>query len=74
MLLEPDLRYLQLVEMSDSLPPLSKFNTGFKLDDWQKRVLRWIDAGRRCIITISNYVGIVFQLQFDPHLIFIFLQ
>jgi hypothetical protein len=33
MLKETDLRRLQLVDMSDSLPPLSKFNVGFKLDE-----------------------------------------
>lgn len=42
---DSDLIRVQLVDMSDSLPPLSKFSFGFKLDVWQIRVLTWIDAG-----------------------------
>ena len=32
---EADLVAFQLTEMSDRLPPLSKFGHGFKLDAWQ---------------------------------------
>ena len=35
-----------LVEMHDRLPPLSRFNRTFKLDDWQCRVLEMVDAER----------------------------
>ncbi len=67
---EEDLIKLQLVEMSDSLPPLSKFSSGFKLDNWQKRVLTWIDAGKSVVIcaptssgktVLSSYVAIIFK-------------
>jgi len=63
---------LQLNEMSDSLPPLSKFTFGFKLDAWQKRVLRWIDAGRSVVIcaptssgktVLSAYVALIFKTE-----------
>jgi energy-coupling factor transporter ATP-binding protein EcfA2 len=56
--------------MSDSLPPLSKFSFGFKLDPWQKRVLRWIDAGKSVVIcaptssgktVLSTYVAMINQ-------------
>ena len=33
---EKDMIRLQLIEMTDSLPPLSKFSHGFRLDPWQK--------------------------------------
>eukprot|EP01034_Spumella_vulgaris_P027120 gene27121-33797_t len=67
---EKDMIQLQLVEMYDSLPPLSKFTFGFKLDPWQKRVLRWIDAGKSVLIcaptssgktVLSSYVAILFK-------------
>jgi hypothetical protein len=67
---EEDLIRLQLVDMSDSLPPLSKFSSGFKLDPWQKRVLTWIDAGKSVVISaptssgktvLSSYVAIIFK-------------
>jgi hypothetical protein len=69
---EEDLIRLQLVDMSDALPPLSKFSSGFKLDEWQKRVLTWIDAGKSVIIcaptssgktVLSSYVAIIFKSQ-----------
>ena len=34
---EKDMVKLQLLEMSDSLPPLSKFTHGYKFDPWQRR-------------------------------------
>eukprot|EP00601_Ochromonadales_sp_CCMP2298_P018711 CAMPEP_0173320502 /NCGR_PEP_ID=MMETSP1143-20121109/28852_1 /TAXON_ID=483371 /ORGANISM="non described non described, Strain CCMP2298" /LENGTH=323 /DNA_ID=CAMNT_0014264073 /DNA_START=121 /DNA_END=1089 /DNA_ORIENTATION=- len=69
---ETDMVRLQLVEMSDSLPPLTKFNYGLRLDAWQKRVLAWIDAGKSVIIcaptssgktVLSSYVAIIFKAQ-----------
>ena len=65
---ESDLIRVQLVEMADSLPPLSKFTYGFSLDPWQKRVLKWIDAGRSVLIcaptssgktVLSSYVAFI---------------
>lgn len=70
---EKDLVYTQLVEMSDSLPPLSVFSFGFKLDKWQKRVLRWIDSGKSVVIcaptssgktVLSSYVALIFKSDF----------
>eukprot|EP01031_Cornospumella_fuschlensis_P034959 gene34959-42335_t len=67
---ESDLVRVQLVEMSDSLPPLSRFSFGFKLDDWQVRVLTWIDAGKSVVISaptssgktvLSSYVAVIFK-------------
>jgi hypothetical protein len=67
---ESDMVRLQLVEMSDSLPPLTKFNFGLRLDPWQKRVLTWIDAGKSVVIcaptssgktVLSSYVAIIFK-------------
>ena len=69
---ESDLVRLQLVEMSDSLPPLTKFNFGLRLDPWQKRVLAWIDAGKSVVIcaptssgktVLSSYVAIIFRTK-----------
>ena len=34
---EKDMVKLQLLDMSDSLPPLSKFTHGYKFDPWQRR-------------------------------------
>jgi len=65
---ESDMIRVQLVEMADSLPPLSKFTFGYSLDPWQKRVLRWIDAGRSVLIcaptssgktVLSSYVAFI---------------
>jgi len=55
--LEKDPIRLQLVDMFDKLPPLSKFSLGLKLDPWQKRVLAWIDAGRSTIICAPTSSG-----------------
>lgn len=48
---------LQLLDMSDSLPPLSKFIYGFKLDPWQKRVLNWIENDKSVIICAPTSSG-----------------
>lgn len=71
---DPDLIRVQLVEMYDSLPPLSKFSFGFKLDLWQKRVLTWIDAGKSVVISaptssgktvLSSYVAVIFRSRME---------
>lgn len=46
---ELGLAEFQLVEMHDRLPPLSLFGRAFKLDKWQKDVLRLIDANRSAV-------------------------
>ena len=43
---------LQLLDMSDSLPPLSKFTHGYKFDPWQKRGER---NGGLAAVTISLF-------------------
>eukprot|EP01038_Epipyxis_sp_PR26KG_P005470 gene5470-7573_t len=67
---ESDLIRLQLVEMSDCLPPLTKFTFGHSLDPWQKKVLRWIDDGKSVVISaptssgktvLSSYVAVIFK-------------
>eukprot|EP00600_Ochromonadales_sp_CCMP1393_P002111 CAMPEP_0174983034 /NCGR_PEP_ID=MMETSP0004_2-20121128/16887_1 /TAXON_ID=420556 /ORGANISM="Ochromonas sp., Strain CCMP1393" /LENGTH=1782 /DNA_ID=CAMNT_0016235177 /DNA_START=1 /DNA_END=5349 /DNA_ORIENTATION=+ len=67
---EADKIKLQLVEMSDTLPPLTRFTFGLRLDPWQKRVLAWIDAGKSVVIcaptssgktVLSSYVAIIFK-------------
>jgi len=58
-----DMIIKQLTDMSDRLPPLSRYTCGFKLDDWQKQVLRWIDAGKSVIISAPTSSGKVFFLS-----------
>lgn len=69
---EADLVRLQLMEMSDSLPPLSRFNMGYKLDPWQRQVLTWIDEGKSVVISaptssgktiLSGYVAMIFKTK-----------
>ena len=69
---EADIIRLQLTEMSDSLPPLSKFNFGFKLDEWQLQALRWIDNNESVLIcaptssgktVLSTYVAVIFKTK-----------
>ena len=52
-----DLIKLQLTVMSNSLPPLSKYNFDFKLDDWQKKALQWIEEEKSVIITAPTSSG-----------------
>ncbi|KAG5178944.1 P-loop containing nucleoside triphosphate hydrolase protein [Tribonema minus] len=63
---EEDMVVFQLTEMADRLPPLSRFSTGWKLDDWQKRVLAVVDRHQSAIVcaptssgktVISSYVA-----------------
>ena len=49
---EKDMVKLQLLDMSDSLPPLSKFTHGYKFDPWQKRGER---NGELAAVTISLF-------------------
>ena len=48
---------VQLTSMSDRLPPLSPFNSGFKLDDWQIRVLKLIDKRQSVVICAPTSSG-----------------
>ncbi|CAM9777944.1 unnamed protein product, partial [Laminaria digitata] len=52
-----DMTEYQLVEMHDRLPPLSRFTTGWKLDEWQKRVLREVDKKRSAIVCAPTSSG-----------------
>eukprot|EP00596_Hydrurales_sp_CCMP1899_P009618 CAMPEP_0119034286 /NCGR_PEP_ID=MMETSP1177-20130426/1284_1 /TAXON_ID=2985 /ORGANISM="Ochromonas sp, Strain CCMP1899" /LENGTH=1580 /DNA_ID=CAMNT_0006991613 /DNA_START=41 /DNA_END=4783 /DNA_ORIENTATION=- len=54
---EKDMVKLQLLDMSNSLPPLSKFTYGFSLDPWQRRVLKWIEADKNVIICAPTSSG-----------------
>jgi ATP-dependent RNA helicase DDX60 len=61
--------------MSDRLPPLSPFTSDFRLDPWQKRVLKLIDARKSVVISaptssgktvISTYVATLGRLINKP--------
>ncbi|CAN0014114.1 unnamed protein product [Ectocarpus sp. 6 AP-2014] len=52
-----DMTEYQLVEMHDRLPPLSRFTTGWKLDEWQKRVLRQVDKKNSAIVCAPTSSG-----------------
>ncbi len=54
---EEDLIVFQLTEMADRLPPLSRFVQGWKLDEWQKRVLRVVDEKRSAIVCAPTSSG-----------------
>lgn len=54
---EEDMIVTQLTVMSDRLPPLSPFTSDFRLDEWQKRVLRLIDAGKSVVISAPTSSG-----------------
>jgi hypothetical protein len=54
---EKDMIRMQLIDMCDSLPPLSKLTYGFKLDAWQKRSLRWIEEGKSILICAPTSSG-----------------
>ena len=52
-----DMIIVQLTAMSDRLPPLSPFTSGFKLDDWQIRVLKLIDNRQSVVICAPTSSG-----------------
>ncbi len=54
---EENLIVFQLTEMADRLPPLSRFVQGWKLDEWQKRVLRVVDERRSAIVCAPTSSG-----------------
>lgn len=54
---QDDLIKLQLTVMSNSLPPLSKYTFDYKLDEWQKKALRWIEDDKSVIITAPTSSG-----------------
>jgi hypothetical protein len=65
---EKDIIRFQLNEMSDRLPPLSKYSFDFKLDHWQIRALEFLDAGKSLVIcaptssgktVLSTYVALI---------------
>lgn len=43
--------------MSNSLPPLSKYTFDFKLDEWQKKALRWIEEEKSVVISAPTSSG-----------------
>jgi len=47
----------QLAKMYDRLPPLSPFLKGWRLDAWQKKVLRHIDAGKSAVVCAPTSSG-----------------
>ncbi len=54
---QEDIIVFQLTEMADRLPPLSRFVHGWKLDEWQKRVLRVVDEKRSAIVCAPTSSG-----------------
>jgi ATP-dependent RNA helicase DDX60 len=52
-----DMIVVQLTAMSDRLPPLSPFTSGFRLDDWQIRVLKMIDKRQSVVICAPTSSG-----------------
>merc|ERR1719181_1054380 len=47
----------QLEEMYNRLPPLSPFLKSWRLDAWQKKVLRHIDAGKSAVVCAPTSSG-----------------
>ena len=63
---DEELIQMQLTDMSHLLPPLSPFTQKFKLDMWQKQVLRYVDDKKSVLVcaptssgktVISSYVA-----------------
>ena len=52
-----DIVEFQLMQMHDRLPPLSKYNRTFKLEDWQCEVLSAIDEGISTIVCAPTSSG-----------------
>ena len=47
----------QLEQMNDRLPPLSKYNRVFKLDEWQCRVLELVDMNKSAVVCAPTSSG-----------------
>lgn len=47
----------QLLEMSDRLPPLSRYNRQFKLEEWQCRILSAIDERQSAVVCAPTSSG-----------------
>lgn len=61
---EKDMIKLQLLDMSNSLPPLSKFTYGFSLDPWQRRgILMFIQIYMTMYIYFYNMYKNLFTLS-----------
>jgi hypothetical protein len=52
-----DIITFQLTEMPDRLPPLSRYNRHFKLEDWQCDILASIDARRSAVVCAPTSSG-----------------
>lgn len=52
-----DLISFQLTDMSDRLPPLSRYNRKFKLEDWQCKILAAIDERRSAVVAAPTSSG-----------------
>jgi len=52
-----DLISFQLTEMPDRLPPLSRYNRRFKLEDWQCNILGAIDERRSAVVCAPTSSG-----------------
>jgi hypothetical protein len=47
----------QLTEMHDRLPPLSVYDRSFKLDEWQRRVMAFIDENKSVVVCAPTSSG-----------------
>merc|ERR1719247_3060540 len=54
---ELELAEFQRARMHDRLPPLSRFLKGWRLDAWQKKVLRHIDNGKSAVVCAPTSSG-----------------
>lgn len=52
-----DLISFQLTEMHDRLPPLSKYNRQFRLEEWQCDILRAIDERQSAVVAAPTSSG-----------------
>lgn len=52
-----DIITFQLTEMPDRLPPLSRYNRRFKLEDWQCDILQAIDERRSAVVCAPTSSG-----------------
>lgn len=66
---EKDMIKLQLLDMSNSLPPLSKFTYGFSLDPWQRRGILIIHT--HVFIYKHNYMYIVIYICLNIFVFFL---